>query len=103
MLQRSPLVTSLPEKLNRPAWYLDFPKWQEMKNAWGGGNGGGASTRFQGGGGGGGGMDRKASKISFDALLDVSYKYSNPPLTFFYNKKCHLSVFEPSPKRDERL
>ena len=26
---------SLPDKLNRPAWYLDFPKWQETaKGMW---------------------------------------------------------------------
>ncbi len=29
---------SLPEKLNRPAWYLDFPKWQEIKGLWGNGD-----------------------------------------------------------------
>lgn len=28
------LGASLPDKLNRPAWFLDFPKWQEMKGAW---------------------------------------------------------------------
>ena len=26
------LGSSLPEKLNRPAWYTDFPRWQETKN-----------------------------------------------------------------------
>ena len=28
--------SSLPDKLNRPAWYLDFPRWQETRAAVGG-------------------------------------------------------------------
>ena len=56
------LGSSLPERLNRPAWYLDFPKWQEIKSAWNGAGGGERPAA----------VDRKASKLSFDALLEVA-------------------------------
>ncbi len=56
-LERMALGASLPEELNRPAWYLDFPKWQDAKSSWGNGLAG---------------SEKKSSKVSFDALLDVT-------------------------------
>ncbi len=63
------LGSSLPEKLNRPAWYLDFPKWQEIKSAWNNGGGGGGQKMAA--------SDRKTSKISFDALLENSSRHAS--------------------------
>ena len=42
MTRYSGLGSSLPGKLNRPAWFLDFPRWQEINKgvAW---NNGGAA------------------------------------------------------------
>ena len=36
MTRYSGLGSSLPGKLNRPAWFLDFPRWQEINKgvAW---------------------------------------------------------------------
>ena len=28
ILKRTGLCSSIPNKLDRPAWFLDFPKWQ---------------------------------------------------------------------------
>ncbi len=33
-MRRSTMGSSLPDKLNRPMWFLDFPKWQETKGGW---------------------------------------------------------------------
>ena len=33
VLEKSKMGASLPDKLNRPAWYLDFPRWQETRAA----------------------------------------------------------------------
>ena len=34
VLKKSGIGTSLPDQLNRPVWFLDFPKWQETKGGY---------------------------------------------------------------------